>query len=659
MNHTNTFQYLDCYAAWTDRNITLGNSSMEIGICLSGNLPVTQYVLDKITDYSWTAADGRAMVQPPLTVDPACARLGITAEVSDFEGRMEKHLRVSCTLTDGDGVWQMVWQVFPGLPIIRKSLFASGEYRRNGNIGKRDEGCWSAHEQACEALTFDRQNLTVDAVSLHDYNDRHDDLTRTVRYYPYFGSFEQCYPGNLFFLQLARTRCLALCKLAPCVESQLYAPDFALRITHQGSAELVGLGIDHDHPLPEGELTELYGCAIGVGRTKEDCERSLRAMNRACVQLPGRLFVASNNWGAGNQFRGLDENFIRSEIELGGMMGLDNVQIDDGWQNNDFPDAEYMKHRWENMFAEGLDFWAPHKERFPHGIAPLAQYARACGTTLGLWIMDDPFEDHRDRDKTVGMILSYYRQGVAVFKLDGVQVNSVLDGIRLREQFDRVHRETNGALILYSDITADRRPGCLFMPQAGPCYLENRSLQKRIAGYPHRTVGNLWRMGRYIPTQRLIMEVQNTNLVCDGYPLDRLHPSRFPLTTVFLGVAAANPLFWTELRQIPAADRAALTRLIAIWKQYAVPLFRSDVCPVGDDPEDFAVSGFHASGNGEGHLFLINYEGMTADLRVDIPDGAKLETLWADTDFTADLQNGVLHFTAETACRGVWLHYTL
>ncbi len=659
MNRIDTFQYLDCYAAWSDQHITLGNSGIELCISTRGNHPMTLYVQDKITSHRWEAADGRGMIQPTHTVRPAFAQSTVTAEVSDFEGRMDTHLRVCWTLTDGDGVWQTVWQIFPGLPIIRKSLFAAGAYCDAENIGQRDQGVWSAHEQSVEALTFDRLNLTVDAVSLHDFNDRHDDLTRTTRYYPYFGSFGQNYNGNLFFLQLSRTRCLSLCKLAPCTESQLYAPDFALRITHQGAAELAGLGIDRDHPLPDGELVELYGCAIGVGRTKADCEGDLRALMRACVRLPGRLLVTSNNWGAGNQFHGLDEDFVRCELALGGAMGIDNVQIDDGWQNNDFPDENYMEHRWENMFADGLDFWAPHKERFSHGIEPLAQYARECGTTLGLWIMDDPFEDHRDTDKTVEMILSYYRQGVAVFKLDGVQVNSILDGCRLRAQFDRLHRETNGTLVLYSDITADRRPGCLFMPQAGPCFLENRSLQRRVAGYPHRTVGNLWRMGHYIPTQRLIMELQNTHIVCEGYPRDHLHPSRYPLTTMFLGVAVANPLFWTELGQIPDDDRAVLTDLIARWKGYAEMLFRCDICPIGQDPEDFAISGFHAKAADEGHLFIINYEGMTADIKVDIPDGAKLETLWADTEFTAEIKGGILHFTAETPCRAVWLKYTV
>ena len=253
MNETQTFRYRDCYVTWSDSQITLGNDGIEICISIADNHIRTQYIRDKITDFDWQAQDGRGMILPTWTVDPTSASCTVTAEIDDFEGRMTEHLRVCHTLTDGEGMWQTVWQVFPGLPIVRKSLWAKGAYRDACEIGQRDIAVWSAHEQASEAITYDRTSLTIDAVSLHDYNDRHDDLTRTTRYYPYFGSFGQSYEGNLFFLQMPRTRCLSLCKLAPCIESQLYSPEFALRITHQGAAELVGLGIDRAHPLPDGE----------------------------------------------------------------------------------------------------------------------------------------------------------------------------------------------------------------------------------------------------------------------------------------------------------------------------------------------------------------------------------------------------------------------
>lgn len=651
--------YLDTYVIVADAQITLGNDCMELGISIHDNHPITEYVLDKTTGRRWEAADGRRLIQPTLTVRPAFAASGITVCEDDDAGRMKRHLQIAWTLTDGDGMWKTVWQVFPGVPFIRKSLFARGPYQHYEKTGRADEGVWYADDEASEALAFDRATFKIDSVELHDHSDKCDDLVRCVRNYPYYDEFHQNYHGHIFFLQDRQRACLTLCKLAPCIESQIPSSPPALRTTHQGSAEIIGLGIDTAKPPPAGETIELYGCAIGVGRTREDCERGLRLLGRVTHTNPDRLTAVSNNWGGGNKDRLLCDAFIRREIEIGAQMQLDCVQIDDGWQNNDYPIPEYMRHRWSHMFEEGLDFWKPHPERFPHGLAPLADYARKCGTSLGIWVMDDPHETHRDFEKTGDMILSYWRQGIRQVKLDGVELYDPLDVIRLHAMLNRIYKETNGALVIHTDITAGKRPGCLYMPLAGLIFLENRYVQQPGSYFAHRTLGNLWRLGHYIPTQRMVMEVPNPKLTNPAYLDDAYNPARFPITTLFLAIAVSNPLLWVDLQKLDDGDRAAMIRLMAIWKPYAKALFDADVIPIGDDPEDYTVTGFHAKGEGEGHLFLTNYEGMTADIRVGIPDAAKPETLWADTAFTADIRDGILHFTAETPCRAVWLKYTV
>ena len=390
-----------------------------------------------------------------------------------------------------------------------------------------------------------------------------------------------------------------------------------------------------------------------------DCERGLRLFGRVTHASPNRLTAVSNNWGGGNKDRLLCDAFVRREIEIGAEMQLDCVQIDDGWQNNDYPIPEYMKHRWSHMFEEGLDFWAPQPERFPYGLEPLAKYAMEKGTTLGIWCMDDPWNQHADYEKTGDMILSYYKQGIRQIKLDGVELHDPIDVIRLRKMLDRIHAETDRELVFHTDITTGKRPGCQFMPQAGLIFFENRYVQQPGSFYAHRTLGNLWRLGHYVPTQRMVMEVPNPHQTNAAYIDDAFNPRRFPITTLFLAIAVSNPLLWVDLQQLADEDREALIRMMAIWKPYAKPLFDSDIIPIGDDPENYTVTGFHAKGEGEGHLFITNYEGMSADIAVEIPDGAKLETLWADTAFTADIKNGVLHFEAETACRAVWMKYTV
>ena len=651
--------YIDCYANHTGDQLVFGNTCMEIGVSIANNLPITDYVLDKTTGTRWEADDGRRLIQPTLTVRPSLADSTVTIREDDYEGRMLRHLSVEWTLTDGEGMWKTVWQIFPHVPFIRKSLFAKGPYQTYEKPGRVDIGVWYADDSASEAVAFPRAAFTVDSVALHDHSDASDDLVISARKYPYYDELYQCYPGHVFFLQDRQSACLTLCKLAPCEESQIPTASGGLRTTHQGSAEIIGFGIDTTKPLPDGETVELYGAAIGVGKTKKDCERGLRMLGRATHTNPDRLTAVSNNWGGGNKDRMLSDAFVRREIEIGAAMQLDCVQIDDGWQNNDFPIPEYMQHRWSHMFEEGLDFWSPQPQRFPNGLAPLAEYAMNLGTMLGIWCMDDPHESHRDSEKTGDMILSYYKQGIREVKLDGVELYEPIDVSRLRSMLDRIHRETNGELVIHTDITTGKRPGCLYMPQAGLIFLENRYVHQPGSFFAHRTLGNLWRLGHIIPTQRMVMEVPNPRRTSDGYLRDAFHPGRFPITTLFLAVAVANPLLWLDMQLLDDSDREAMIRLMALWKPYAKALFDADIIPIGDDPEDYTVTGFHAEGGCEGHLFITNYEGMSSDIKVGIPDTAKLETVWADTAFTADIRGGILHFTAETPCRAVWLKYSL
>ena len=73
MNETQTFRYRDCYVTWSDSRITLGNGGIEICISIADNKLRTQYIRDKITDFDWQAQDGRGMILPTWTVDPAAA----------------------------------------------------------------------------------------------------------------------------------------------------------------------------------------------------------------------------------------------------------------------------------------------------------------------------------------------------------------------------------------------------------------------------------------------------------------------------------------------------------------------------------------------------------------------------------------------------------
>lgn len=50
-----------------------------------------------------------------------------------------------------------------------------------------------------------------------------------------------------------------------------------------------------------------------------------------------------------------------------------------------------------------------HPERFPHGLEPLVEAARAHGVALGLWFAPDSTNDYALFEQDAEVILKFYR----------------------------------------------------------------------------------------------------------------------------------------------------------------------------------------------------------------------------------------------------------
>ena len=93
------------------------------------------------------------------------------------------------------------------------------------------------------------------------------------------------------------------------------------------------------------------------------------------------LFL-SNTWGDGNRDACINEDFIMREVEAGASLGVDVIQIDDGWQKgrsaNSAALAKGENGRWGDWWnVDG--FWDVDPVRFPNGLEPVVAAARAKG----------------------------------------------------------------------------------------------------------------------------------------------------------------------------------------------------------------------------------------------------------------------------------------
>lgn len=307
---------------------------------------------------------------------------------------------------------------------------------------------------------------------------------------------------------------------------------------------------------------------------------------------PRRGMILSNTWGDRAGAAHLCEAFVLEEIAAARDLGVEIVQIDDGWQKGATVNTTASGGVWNGFWAADPEFWTPHPTRFPRGVAPLARAARDAGVHLGLWYAPDSTADLANWERDAAQILSLWREhGIAFFKLDAIKLHSRLAENRFHALCDRVLRESAGAIFFDFDATAEHRPTYWGRPGGGALFLENRFTEQ--AGYhPHQTLRALWSLAHYVRPERIRAEFLNPARNESDYGSDPLRPSAYPPQYLFAITMAASPLGWFEVCRVPPAITAEWRPLIALWKEHREAFHRGTVLPIGRAPDGYAWSGF-------------------------------------------------------------------
>lgn len=384
---------------------------------------------------------------------------------------------------------------------------------------------------------------------------------------------------------------------------------------------------------PEGNT----GCTCVLGAVQT---RQLWARYRAFYRLGWRApwqrhaLLLSNTWGDRSRDARVCEAFLLQEIDCAADLGLDAVQIDDGWQkgvtvNSACPDGGV----WEGYYAARADFWQPHPVRFPRGLRPVAEHAAARGIALGLWFSPDSSNDFANWQRDAETLLDLWQtHGIAIFKLDGVKLHTPLARTRYLALLNAVCAGSGEKILLQQDITAEQRLGYFAAREYGTLFVENRYTDFGNY-YPHRTLRNLWMLSRFLPAQRLLFELLNPRRNAARYAGDPLAPGRYPADYLFASVLPAQPLFWMELSGLPDADAARLRRIVGVYRQHRDALWACDVCPIGQEPDGRAFPGFVFTAPGARWGYLLLFRENTPEREAVFPDaprGVRLRLLCAN-----------------------------
>lgn len=442
-------------------------------------------------------------------------------------------------------------------------------------------------------------------------------------------------------------------KLAPLPDSRANAGDCDVRVARRGC----GLELNST----DGYVWKTANYGEGKwGRIAafHDLQRQIRPYNSD----QDGLFL-TNTWGDRHRDAHLNPQFIAAEIEAGARLGADIVQIDDGWQQGTTANSSQANGGgvWDGFWASDPNFWNVNSTRFPDGLKPLAERARAKKMKMGLWFAPDSSHNAANWERDADALLKLHRDlGVNFFKIDALKIDGSQSEIHFGRLFDKVRRESNGQVAFDLDITAEKRFGYFGQIAAGPLFLENRYTDWGIY-WPHVTLRAVWQLAHIVDPVRLRIEWLNHARNDDKYPNDPLSPSKYRPDALFATTMMCAPLGWFETQKLPESYFAEAAPLVQTWKAHRETMQSGTILPVGEAPDGNAWTGFISIdvSRRRGYALLFRELNEAAEFRLELPLvgelSAPVEKLGGDGEST--LTDGVLSVLVPEKLRFVWIRF--
>lgn len=326
------------------------------------------------------------------------------------------------------------------------------------------------------------------------------------------------------------------------------------------------------------------------------------------IRFPVRqLAVMSNTWGSDKRnprYAARESNVLR-EIESARDLGIEIVQVDDGWQGITYD-------RWRPAATAELEHTGRYA-LYPYGWSQIRAAARKAGVALGLWFSwTAPEED---------IIKNFDEGGFVSFKLDFAKLDtkSKLDALMRKARAVLLHAGSCSAVNW--DLTEIApRVGIYYGREYGNVYLENRrpELPARIVYVPYLVLRDAWHLSRYANLNQYQLPIQNVASVSDALS-DACRYSQGYATAVAL---MGGPLFFCETRCMEERARREVRALLAVYKRERDRMARGYVSPIGSEPDNASWTGFHnrAEDGCEGYLMLFreaNNEQVACRIRID------------------------------------------
>lgn len=383
----------------------------------------------------------------------------------------------------------------------------------------------------------------------------------------------------------------------------------------------VGLS-NHGWGLRANEIDDTWRQAwaswcIVYTQADRGCETALKRFDAARYPLDeGRdIYVQANTWGSsitGEESRlAAIESEVLKELESCADLGIDTLQIDDGWQ-------VAPGHRSHNPEENG---WHPHPESYPEGWTNVKKRSQELGVKLGLWAAAMPVSLEE-------LKRNYQEGGFLTYKLDFADLKSNENIRALTQKVRDFIKCTGHAVRVNWDVTeVSRRYGYFFAREYGCLYLANRKpVSPPSTTYrPHTMLRDLWQLSRYINVRKIQGSIQNVDRVNQQLSDANQHPQDYCVAITLMG----TPLFFQQTAYYTEEARKQIRPLLAVYKEHQKAIFRGAVYPVGSKPDNYSWAGFqsHNAVSNSGYLTIfreLNNEEPTFEMKLEFLAGRSL-----------------------------------
>ncbi len=654
-------EFKTCYASWSDKELTVGNAFIERKWRIANGLLTATSFRDKTANVEWVVKPAAKPAPLPVATLPNESR---PFQITPKTGRLSPVEDESLTLdiaAPGKASLTYRLQIFPASRGVSIRFDAQGELAESKAAKAKPSDAPSGVESpdaskkipdagdSLEDLLLSPQHLRFAQVTLIDQTDAHNELTFESEWLLQPNEQTLALPGNLFYIEdTLRKTGLVFLKLAPLPKARPVKSD-ADAFVYPGQHRLRFAG--QGYPFV---LLAYSGGSAGRIEALQTFQRQLRQ-----YQPQRDAMFLTNTWGDRNRDARINEAFMLKEIAAGARLGVDVIQIDDGWQKGMSANSAHGKGAWNGFWASDPNFWQPHPQRFPSGLAPLVQAAREKGMRFGLWFAPDTTNNGANAQRDTDRLLQLHKEsGIDYFKIDGIKISSSDVESNLQKFFGRLLADSNAQVTFDLDVTAETRFGYFGVTSTGPLFVENRYSDWRRY-WPHHTLRNLWKLSHFVDPLRLRMEFLNNARNADKYPDDPLAPARYRPDYLFATTMYANPLGWFEISSLPEEYIASVSKLVAVWKRERAKLFAGTIVPIGSAPDGASWTGFASvAPDRQGAYILVFRELNTqADWSTDLPllAPANYTVTPLAGDGTAELKQGKLMVHIPDAQRYLWV----